>query len=244
MLLERLGVQVVGGEVVASRYDESGDVTLLARHSMERLDRAHHCQIRNELVVSVDEQLRPMAVHGQRLDRLAVGGESSVLDDSARFEKGHCLSVGDAVERDRQLELARIDSQVGARHRDALRIAGELEFRRSRLECLELDVAVGENEDSPTLDAAVNSPGHLQDLVRAEVHAREDVPSALDDVAEARVVDDDCVEALHVERALPGRCHGEEVGLLLTGLEERTDDPDWLAAVIVRGIDSRKAHLD
>ena len=85
----------------------------------------------------------------------------------------------------------------------------------------ELDVAVGQDEHAPALDAAVHAPGHLQDLVGAEVLLREHVAPAIDDVEELHVVDDHRVEPAHVERALARRGHREEVRLLLAALEKR-----------------------
>jgi hypothetical protein len=46
----------------------------------------------------------------------------------------------------------------------------------------------------------------------------------------------------HVQRALPGRGHGEHVRLLPVALEEGADDADRLAAVVVRRVDARVAH--
>ena len=85
---------------------------------------------------------------------------------------------------------------------------------------------------------------HLENLVGAEVELREHILAAFDDGREARVVDDDCVESLHVERALPRRGHREKVGLLLLSFEEWAQDADRLAAVIVRRVDARRAHAD
>src|SRR5687768_5038495 len=74
------------------------------------------------------------------------------------------------------------------------------------------------------------------------MHSCKDVPAALDDVSEPRVVDDDGIESLDVQRALPGRGHRKEIGFLLAALEKRADDPDRLAAVVVGGIDARKCR--
>ena len=90
----------------------------------------------------------------------------------------------------------------------------------------------------------MHAPRHLQDLIRAEVHAREHVAPVIDDVGETRVVDHDRVEPLHVERALPRRGHREEVRLLHAALEERTDHANRLAAVIELRRDPRETGAD
>ena len=167
---ERLGVQVVRREVIAARHDEPVEIALLARHAVQRLDRAHHREIRNELVVGVDEQLRPRPLDRHRFDQLAVAREPPVLDDAARLEQRRRASryAQRSSGTGRSSSSARTPS-VGAGDRDALRVAGELELRLRRLERRELDVAVGEDEHAPALDAPVHAPRHLQDLVRAEV---------------------------------------------------------------------------
>ena len=96
------------------------------------------------------------------------------------------------------------------------------------------------NENATAAHSTVNAPGHLQDFIRAEVHASEDVLSALDDVAESHVVDDDGVEPFDVERALSRRRHREEVGFSLAAFQKRPDHTDRLTAVIVRCVDFRK----
>src|SRR5262249_27255181 len=109
-----------------------------------------------------------------------------------------------------------------------------------RLEGVELDVAVGENEHAPAFDAPMHAAGHLEDLVRAEVLLREDVSPPVDRVEELHVVDDHGVEPAHVERALAGGGHGEEERLALAALEKRTDDTNRFAAVVERGVDARR----
>ncbi len=103
-----------------------------------------------------------------------------------------------------------------------------------------MNVAIGEYEDPSARDAAVYSTGHLQDLVGAEVEPGEDVLAALDDVAEASVVDDHSVEALNVESALPRRRHCEEIRFLLFAFEKWADYSDRLATVIERAVDPGK----
>src|ERR1700720_5046751 len=54
------------------------------------------------------------------------------------------------------------------------------------------------------------------------------------------MVDDNRVETLNVERALPRRRHRQEIGLLLFGLQKWTNYPDWLATVIEGAVDTRE----
>jgi hypothetical protein len=165
-----------------------------------------------------------------------------LVDDVAVAQLVHRAAVRRAVERDRELQLVGAHAQRRAGERDPLRVAGELELGLGGAQRREVDVAVAEDEHPPALDAAVHAAGHLEDLVAAEVRAGEHVAPALDHVGEARVVDDHRVEPAHVERALPGRGHGEHVRLLPVALEEGADDADRLAAVVVRGVDARVAH--
>ena len=88
------------------------------------------------------------------------------------------------------------------------------------------------------------APRHLQDLVGPEMQLRQHVLPTLDDRREARVVDHDRIQPLHIERALPRGGHGEEVRLLLLTLEERAEHANGLAAVIVRRVDARRTHAD
>ncbi len=62
---------------------------------------------------------------------------------------------------------------------------------------------------------------------------------ALDQVREARVVDDDRVEPLHVQRALPRGGHREQERRANVALEKRADHANRLAAVIVRDLEAR-----
>src|SRR5205085_430832 len=72
----------------------------------------------------------------------------------------------------------------------------------------------------------------------------KNVLAALDDVAEARVVDDDGVQSLDVERALSGGGHRQEIRLRFLALQKRPDNSDRLAAVIERAIYPRKPVFD
>src|SRR5512141_2522565 len=79
----RLGVKVVRGEMIASCNEDSVKVAFLPRHPVQRFDRAYDCDIWNELVVCVYEQLRPRAINGQGFHRFPIRGQSAVLDDAA-----------------------------------------------------------------------------------------------------------------------------------------------------------------
>jgi hypothetical protein len=192
----------------------------------------------------VHDELGPRPVHRHRLDRFAVARELAILDDAALLEFRDGLHVTRAVERHGELELVGADSEIRACERDALGVAGELKFRRRRPQRLEPDVAVGENEHAAAGHAPVHASGHLQDLVRAEVHAREHVAPAIDHVREPRVVDDHRVQSLHVERALTRGGHREEIRLLHRPLEERTDHADRLAAVVELRRDRAEPRAD
>src|SRR6476659_7815717 len=84
---------------------------------------------------------------------------------------------------------------------------------------------------------------HLQNLVGAEVRAGENVSASLDDVAESRVVDHDCIQSADVQRALAGGSHRQEVGLLLFSFEKGSDHSDRFTTVVVGGIDAREPRL-
>src|SRR6266542_1423918 len=237
----RLHVEVVGREVIAAGNHQLAEVSIVARHPVKRFDRAHHREIWNELVVGIHQQLRPGSIDRHRLDRLAISGQPAVLDYSAALEKVDCLPIGDPVERHGKIELVRCDAEVRARQSDALGISRELKLRLRRRERAELDVAIRQNKNPSARNTAMNTSGHLQNLVRAEVQAREDVLPFFDEIAEARVVDDHRVETVHVQRALAGGGHREEVRLFCAALQKGTDHSDRLTAVIESAVDSREA---
>ena len=237
-------IEVVRREMIAARQDQSLQITLLARHAMQRLHAAHDGEVRHQRIVGIDEQLGPLALDRHRLDRAAVARKAALLDDPAPFEECRRALVGDAVKRDRKLQLIRRDAQIGAGDRHTLGIARELELRRSRFQRREVDVAIAEDEDTSSGNTAMDTTRHLQDLVGAQVQLRQHVLAALDDRREARVVDHDRVEPLHVERALPRRRHREEIRLVLRAFEEGPQHANRLAAVIVRRIDPRRTHAD
>src|SRR5215203_244100 len=103
--------------MIASRNDESAEVAFFARHAMQRFYRAHHGQIRHELIICIDEQLCPRPVDRKRFNSLSVCRQSSVLDDAATLEQRYCLSVRKLVERNRKLERRCIDTEISASHR-------------------------------------------------------------------------------------------------------------------------------
>ena len=237
---EAFGVHVVRGEMITPAYDEPFEVPPFPRHAVQRLDAAHHRERREQLVVAVHDQLSPRPLHRQRFHRAAVPGESTILDQAARLEMADRLAVGGTIERDRQLEGIGAHAQIGAGERHAFRITGELELRLGGTQCLEANVAIAQDEHAPARDAPVHATGHLQNLIGAEMHAREHVAAAIDDVREARVVDDDRVEPWHIERTLPGGGHRQEERLGHLAFEEGANHADRLAAMIVCRRDARE----
>src|SRR5437773_10747498 len=116
--------------MIAARDYNAREIALLTRHAVQRSDRAHHREIRNQLVVGVDQQLRPWTIDGHCLDSLSIAREPAVLDDAALFEQRHRFPVSDTIERNWQIQLVGADSEVGAGHCDSLRVSSQLEFRR------------------------------------------------------------------------------------------------------------------
>ena len=230
--------------MIAARYHEPAQVAVLARHPVQRLHARHHRHTRQQIIVTVHQQLGPCTVDRHRLDRSAVRRESTVLGDPPRVEEGECIAVRDAVERHRQVELVGAYAERSAGERDTFGVAGQLELGRGRTERVELDVAIGEDEHPPAVDTPVHPTRHLKNLVRTEMQPREHVAPALDHVGEAGVVDHHGVESTHVERALSGSRHREQERLLDLALEERTDHPDRLATVIERDLHPRVPRPD
>src|ERR1051326_6577928 len=75
------------------------------------------------------------------------------------------------------------------------------------------------------------------------MRASENVFPALDDVAEARVVDDHRIEAADIESALARSCHREKIGLFFFTFEAWTNDANRLSPVIIRSVDAGKPRL-
>ena len=240
---ERLGVHVVRRQVVAARHHQSAQVAVVARHAMQALDARHHGHVRQQLVVAMHQQLGPRPVHRHRLDLLAVHRQPALVHDAARVEELERAAIAQLVERHRQVQLVGAHAQCRARERHALAVASQLELGSCGPQRLELDVAVAQYEHAPARHAPMHAPGHLQNLVGAEVQAREHVLAALHQVGEPRVVNDHRVEALHVQRALPGRRHRQQERLGLLRFEERADHANGLAAVIERDVHPRKTGL-
>ena len=233
-LVYRLGEQVVRGEVIAAVHQRAVQLALLAGHAMERVDVGAHRHHRRQLGIGVDQQLGPGAVHRHRLDFMAVAREPPVLHQPARREPLHRAPVGRAIERLRQVEVAGIHAQRGTGDRHPLGVAGQLELRRRGAQFLEYQLAVAEDRDLAVGNAAMHPPGHLQDLVGAEVEPVQHVAAAIHLVGVARIEDDHGVEPAHVERRLARGRHGQQERSLHLALEERPDDPDRLATVIER----------
>ena len=142
------------------------------------------------------------------------------------------MPIAHPVERHREFELVGAHSQIGARHRHASTVARQLELRRGGPQRREIDVAVRENEDASTGHATVNATRHLENLVGAEVHAGQHVAATVDDIRESRVVNDDRIQALNIERTLPCRRHREQVRFLHGAFEKRANHADGFPSVI------------
>ena len=148
------------------------------------------------------------------------------------------LAIRHAIQRHRQIECVRLHAEAGAGECHALRITRQLKVGRGGFQRCKADVTVAENEHPTIRHAAMHAPGHLQNFVRAQVHAREHIAPAVDHVGESGVVDDDRIEPRHVQRALSGGRHGQEKRFRHDALEKRTDHANRFAAVIVRGRDA------
>ena len=89
VLVHRLRVDVVGGEMVAARHDQAAQVPLLARHAMQRFDVGGDRHHRHQRGVGVHQQLAPGALDRHRLYRAPIGGESPGFDEAALREVFH-----------------------------------------------------------------------------------------------------------------------------------------------------------
>ena len=185
--------------------------------------------------IGVHQELAPGPLHRHRLHLAPIGGKPAVLDQAPRGEQVHRPSVGGAVERHGEVQVSSVHPERRAGDRHALRVAGELELRRGGPQRREIELAVAENEDLAVGHPPMHPSRHLENLVGSEIEAVEHVAAALDHVAVTRVVDDDGVEAGHVQRGLTRRRHREQERPLDLPLEKRSDHPDRLAAVIERG---------
>ncbi len=145
------------------------------------------------------EQLAPRSLDRHRLHFATVAGQPPALDQTALGEQLDGVTVCLAVERHRQIELARVHAERRAGDGHPLRVAGQLELRRRRLELLEHKLAVAQDVDLAAFHAPVDAARHLEDFVRAEVEPRQHVATPLDDIGVARVVDHHGVEAADVE---------------------------------------------
>ena len=85
---------------------------------------------------------------------------------------------------------------------------------------------------------------HLQQLVRAKVHAREHVATLVHHVREPRVVDDHRIQSLHGDRTLSGCRHRQEERLGHAAFVEiLPNHADRLATVIMLRVDLRIRFL-
>ena len=219
-------------------------IALLSRHAVQRLDVGGDGHHGDELGVGVIQQLAPGPVDRHRLHVAAVPGEPPLLDQAAPGEEIHRVAIGLAVERHREVQVARVDAERRARDGHALRIAGELELGRGRHELLEHHVAVAQDIDLAGVHAPMHPARHLEDLVGPQVEPGEHVATPLHHVGVARVVDHHGVQAADVERGLPGRRHRQEKGPSYLAVEKRPDHPDRLTAVVERGGESLPAAAE
>src|SRR5438876_828870 len=155
-----------------------------------------------------------------------------MLYESTLGQELYTVPIGAAIKGDVEVELGGIDTDCGARDRDALRIAGELELGSRRPQVLEGQVAVAQDVDLTVLDPTVHPAGHLEDLVRAEVCAGQYVLAALHHIRVARIIDHDGVEPADVERGLPSGRHGEQERPFDQTVKKRSNDSNRLTAVI------------
>ena len=231
-LVERLCIHIVRREIIAPADDESGQVAVLTRHPVQRLNARHHGHVGQHGVVAMHEHLRPRTIHRHRLDSLAILGQAPVLNNAARFEMIHRLAVRQLVERHRQVELIRAHAQIRTGQRHTFTVARELELRRRWPQRAEDDIAIAQNEHAPTGHATVHTPRHLQNLVRTQVHTRQHILAAINHVGKAGVVDHHRVEPLHIERTLARSGHREQVRLLHRAVQERPNHANGFAAMI------------
>ena len=105
-LVKRLGVHVVGRQVVAARHDRGRR----DRDPRASCDAATRCPpSRATYGSSSSSQCTSSSAHGRSTGiastGLAVTREPALLDDAARLEQLHRLAVAQPVERHRQVEL-------------------------------------------------------------------------------------------------------------------------------------------
>ncbi len=227
--------------MVAAGDDEPAQVALLPGHAVQRLDVRRHGHHGDELGVGVVQELAPGPLYRHRVHRAAVAREAPGLDQTAFGEQRHRVPIRGAVERDGELQVARVHPQGRARDGDALRVAGELELGRGRLQLLKHEVAVAQEVHLAARDPPVHAPRHLQDLIGAQVESGEHIAPPLDDIGVAGVVDHDGVEAADVERRLPGGGHGEQERARHLAVQKRPDHADRLAPVVEGGGERRPA---
>ena len=244
VLRKRFGIHVVRREVIAAWNQHAVQHTILTRHAMQAFNAAHYCHERHQIVVAVHQQLGPRPLHGHLLHLPAVVGQSSVRDDIARFQQPHRATIRQLVERHRQFEIVGAHTDRRAGQCDALTVAGELKLRQLRLQLIERNAPVGENEHAAASHTAVHASRHLQQFIRAQMNAREHVATLVHHVGEARVIDDHRVEPLDRDRALSCRRHREKERLRHAAFVQiLTDHADRLTTVIVLRVNLRETLL-
>ncbi len=131
-LVDRLGQQIVGGEVITPRHQRTVEIPLLAGHPVQRVDSAGSRHDRQQGVVGMHQQLGPGPIDRQRLDTATVGRQSPLIDQAASSQEGHSRRVGPAIERHRQIKRGGVHSDRRTGERHPFGIAGQLELRRRR----------------------------------------------------------------------------------------------------------------
>ena len=241
---ERFGIQVVRGEMITAAHLQPREIAIFARHPVQALNAGHHAHIRQQPIVAVHQQLGPRPIHRHGLNRFSVTRETAVFDNAARFEKAYGLAIAQTIERHGQIEFVGAHAKIGAGHRDAPTVTGQLKLRRRGMQRTEHNVAVRQNEHAPTGHAPMHTAGHLQYFVGAQMEPRKHIAPTVHNIGKACVINDDRVEPLHVQGALPGCRHRQHIRLADGAVEERANHTNGFAAVIKLRRQSRKTRRD
>ena len=76
------------------------------------------------------------------------------------------------------------------------------------------------------------------------MHARKHIAPAINNVGEARIVNDNGIKPGHIQGTLSGRSHGEKERLGNGAFQERANDANGLTTVIVRRGNARVARAN
>ena len=233
MTVDRLREQVVCSEMVAVRDDQTPQVVILARHPVQRVDTRHHSEIRDQVGLRPNQQFTPRSIHRHRLDVTAVRRESPTLDNAAVGQVIHRRPVCRAVERHRQIQVAQVHTDCRGGERHPLRFSAKLDHGRNRTQTGKVHVTVGEDMDFASRNSSMNPTCHLQQLIRPEVLPRQNIPAAIDEVRELRILDNDCIQTVNVQRGLSGSRHRQHERFLCSAIQERSNYANGLPAVVM-----------